>query len=175
MIQTLEFQINGFSSSIPFSVSSVDSSSEVHTFSIPTLGTSSTTTYTNPTATLTFGGTPSSNPTATNVKITIAGQQLSSVTASTSVLATYLSTVASSFVFTGNASGYSATPGTNSITFTAPYGNTNNAVALTATYSGTASFSSTLSTTFTGGANINTVSLARTNGWGGTNNFIFNT
>ncbi len=83
---------------------------------------SGNTSFTDPSSLVwTFGGTPS---TTTNVKLTIDdpklgnGKQLSSVTASSSSLSTFLSAIASSV--TGNSSGVSVSAGSTTLTVTVP-------------------------------------------------------
>lgn len=116
--------VSGLSSSFSVTLThdSVDYSSgrvsEGITFSIATLGTSSTTTYVAPTFRYTFGGTVSSGN--TRVSFTMNGISLGSVTASSAALDTYLSNIASSLVFSGTNSGYSVTAGTDSLVFYGP-------------------------------------------------------
>ena len=112
--------ITGFSSSMVFTESHASSeytrkNSETLTFTVPTLGTSSTTTYIDPILKLNFGGTAGN--TTTNMLFTLNGLSLGSVTASTTVLSTYLANIASTLVFSATNSGYSVVAGTDSLVF----------------------------------------------------------
>lgn len=87
--------VYGFSNSISFTNTSTYGNNVTATFSVNALGTASGANYSDPTAiTWTFGGTPSS--TTTNARLTLGSTQLSSYTSSTTVLATFLSGLATS-------------------------------------------------------------------------------
>lgn len=93
--------ITGLSQSLSYTIlgKSIDGT-EVATFSIGNLGTSSTAIYTadcGPTY-LVFGGTPS---TSTNVKISIGGVQITSTTASNSSTLTLVNDIKSAFSYNG--------------------------------------------------------------------------
>jgi hypothetical protein len=128
--------ITGFSSSISFvqTHDNVDYSSgrnsDYITFSVGSLGTSSTTSYTPASTVITFGGTPS---TTSNVVFTLNSLPLGSVTSSVSTLSTYLSSIASGLAFSATNSGFVATATGTTLTFTAPVttGTVNNSLALT--------------------------------------------
>ena len=181
---TRTLTITGFSSSFTFtqSHSSVDYSagrvSEGVTFSIITLGTSSTTTYIPSTVTYAFSGTPS---TASNVTFLIQGITLSSATASGNTLAPFLTSIVTGMSFSGPSLGFAASVSGSSIIFTAPSntgtinnnlttvvkGNLGNAIGASLTYSATGK-------TFSGGVNINTAVITYGNlGYG--DSIVFNT
>jgi hypothetical protein len=108
----------GFSDSISYAETNSYSDSESLTFSVAKLGTSSTALYTDPSAlTVGFSGTPS---TTTNLKMSLQGVQLSSVTASGAVLSTYIASLANSFVFSGVNTGFTASYNSSSISIIAP-------------------------------------------------------
>lgn len=101
---------------------SYDLDGKTKSLTVVNLEGSGNTTFTDPSSIVwTFGGTPS---TTTNAKLTINdpklgnGQQLSSVTASSSSLSTFLSAIASSV--TGNNSGVAVSAGANTLTVTVP-------------------------------------------------------
>lgn len=173
--------ITGFSNSISFveTHNSCDFSgltSETLTFSVPTLGTSSTTTYTPSTYGIVFGGTPS---TSTNVILSLQGSNLGSFTASGSVLSTYLTSIATGLAFSGVNSGFTASVSGSTLTITAPkntgtiYNNT--AVTLAVVIgSGGSTLTYSAATSLTGGVNIHTPVLSY-GPLGFTDNIVFNT
>jgi hypothetical protein len=176
--------ISGLSGSISFGETHSNSSGEngilvdandyeTVTFSIPALGTPSSTSYTDPTATLNFGGTAfAGTPGTTNIKISLAGQQLSSATASGLTLSNYLTDIVNGFVFTGAATGYSAVSTGTTIVFTGPLGtgNADNGVSVTTIVSGTTSQTFTASTgaSFSAGYDIYPIVLTYSPLGGGT-------
>ncbi len=176
-------QIDGFSGSISFTSSHDDvdyssgRTSDTLTFSVATLGTSSTTTYTPATVTYAFSGTAS---TTSNVRFTLHGATLSSATASGPTLSTFLSSIVSSFVFSGTNTGFSAAVSSNSIVFTAPttsgtvYNNLAVTVAGPLGAGGSTLTYSVSGQTFSGGVNTNTAVLSYP-ALGYSNNIVFNT
>lgn len=177
-----QITISGLSSSLTYTVKGKSlTGRETATFSVPVLGTSSTTTYSNPAGiTYSFGGTPS---TTTNAKLTIGSTQLSSVTASNSTLATFLTAIANSI--TGNTYAVSATSTSTALFVTVPntgnrYNNTALKLNLTqgaggATIVATSSQGFTNSATFSGGTNTHNLVVNfgklgytdRSNSWAG--------
>ncbi len=149
--------IDGFSGSISFTEDKfANIGSEVQTFTVGALGTNSSATYVDPTSiTWTFGGTTS---TTTNAKLTLGSTQLSSFTASSSALATFLAGLATSI--DGNAKGIAATSTSTTLVVSAPNtGNLYNGTQVflnltkgTGTIIGTSSFGLSNSGTFSGGS-----------------------
>jgi hypothetical protein len=176
------FSIDGFSNSLVITVTHSHSDNGLYNFnpnttgeelpfdlfnlSVGTLGTSSTTTYTNPTLTYTFTGTVSAT---SNIKMQIRGVQVVNATSSTTLAPTVSNFLAAivnsgSFSFTGNAAGFSVTTSNNSLIFTAPTntGNFYNGLTISNTIAqGGSSFatSSTMGNTFSGGLNNYTLVL----------------
>ena len=156
--------VAGFSHSFSYAEPHSFSTSETLTFSIATLGTSSTTTYVDPTPlTFVFGGTPS---TTTNLKISLQGVQLSSATSSGAVLSTYVAAVANSFVFSGVNTGFTATYSTTTLGIIPPTntGNYFNGAALSTALvigAGGSTFTYSIpSTTFANGTNTYPIILS---------------
>jgi len=180
------FSIDGFSNSIVASLTSsnsyqglYDSNSATTGEEVPydlikltvgTLGTSSTTTYTQPTLTYNYSGTVSSS---TNLKVQIKGVTVINATSSTTLAPTIsnfftaLIASASCLNFTGAAAGFSvALSGTTSLVFTAPTntGNFYNTTTISNTIvagaaGGSFATASANGVTFSGGLNNYTVVL----------------
>jgi len=154
--------ITGFSNSISFyenhsnSDGVVGLSYEINTVTTGSLGTSSTTTFTQPTLVVTYGGTVS---TTTNVAYQLQGQYITAVSGVTAVgptLSVYLSSLVSAFSFTGSNLGFSAVANATKITFTAPTntGNQYNGYTVSGPIAiGASSFTYSTGNLFAGGAN----------------------
>jgi len=169
---TATFSVDGFSNSIVISVTNSNSYQGLFTFGTPnigddlpndnikvrlgSLGTSSTTTYTQPTLTYTFTGTVSAT---TNLTMNLRGVNIVNLTAvsalggstSTQFLAT------TTFSFTGAAANFTGTVSGSSLIFTAPT-NTGNlyngaTISTTITQGGSSFATSSGGTTFSGGLN----------------------
>ena len=174
--------VAGLSSSFTFVETHVDSdyavgsNSESLTFSVATLGTSSTTVYTAPALAITYGGTVSAT---TNIKYQLQGLQLSSFTASLGVngptLSNFLTALANSFVFSGANTGFSAAATSNSIVFSAPNGNLYNGFTVSgAIVIGASSFTYSNGNTFSGGVNTYPMIVSYTNLGGNSDTYNFN-
>ena len=171
------FSIDGFSNSIVVTVTASCADTALYNFNsqttgeelpydsfnlnVGTLGTSSTTTYTDPTVTYTFTGTVSAT---TNLKMQIKGVQVINATSSATLAPTvsnFLAAIIGSGSvtnFTGNATGYTVSVSGNSLIFTAPTntGNYYNGVTISnAIVQAGSSFatSSTMGYSFSGGLN----------------------
>ena len=120
------------------------------TFSVNTLGTSSTATHNNPNHTWTFGGTPSAT---SNVKFFVGGTKYADVTSSGSDLTTFMQAIYASFSTSTNRvyATTSTTGNTASFTIYAPYGGYYNGTAVTASAT-RGSGGATLNWTSTGGS-----------------------
>jgi hypothetical protein len=174
---TATFSIDGFSNSIVVSVTNSNSYQGLYNFNpntvgeelpydlikltVGTLGTASTTTYTQPTLTYTFTGTVSNT---SNLLMQLKGVNVINATSSASLAPTisnFLAAIigsASATNFTGAAANYTVVASGNSLIFTAPTntGNLNNGVTISNTITqGGSSFatSSTMGNTFSGGLN----------------------
>lgn len=116
-------RIDGFSNSISLTQTRSFARNVAATFSVSNLGTSSTSTTTDPTVVWTFGATAANG--GTNIKFYIGNQPVCNTTASGITLSNYLDTLVSELSFTaGTSSGFRASLShsglTSSLTFTAP-------------------------------------------------------
>lgn len=163
--------ITGFSNSISFSETDNYSNNETWTFSVPTLGTSSTTQYpSNSSFAIVFSGTPSAVTTKSTIAIQIAGVNvINTFTASGVTLSNFISGAAAVASFSGAAAGFGVTSTSNgtysTLTFTAPTNTGNYYNGLTAAVTvvkGTAGSTLTYSVgnTFSGGVNLYNVTLS---------------
>lgn len=172
------FSIDGFSNSVVYTLTNSNATQAEYDFntstigeeipydlvqkSVGTLGTSSTTTYTQPTITFTYTGTVS---TTTNLKVQILGTNVVNLTSvaalggsnSTQFLAT------TTFSFTGGAANFTGTISNNSLIFTAPtntgkFYNGLTAVSI-ATQNNSSFATSSTAGTFSGGINTYTLVL----------------
>jgi hypothetical protein len=153
--------VSGLSSSISFNEDHSHSEStglnyEINEVTVGSLGTSSTTTYVQPTLTVTYGGTVS---TTTNARYQLQGQFLNTpgLTAVGPTLSVFLASLAAVLSFTGVNAGFTASSNGTTLTITAPTGTGNRYNGLTAAGTltiGASSFTySTTGLTFTGGTN----------------------
>jgi hypothetical protein len=173
------FSIDGFSNSLVYTLTNSNSQTadydtnpatigeeipyDLLEKNIATLGTSSTTTYTQPTYTVSYGGTVSST---TSLRVQILGVNVVNLTSvaalggstSTQFLAT------TTFSFTGAAANFTGTISSNSLIFTAPT-NTGNryngltAVSIIANAAGSTLATASTGNTFSGGLNNYTLLL----------------
>lgn len=157
--------VTGFSNSVSWNETSSNSdvsnlTYDVQPVTVATLGTSSTTTLTEGSATITFGGTVS---TTTNLKIQILGVQVVNATASTyaPTLSNFLSGI--TFSFTGAAANFTASQTATTITFTSlNSGNiyNNTTASISTVVIGGSSFTWSNGNTFSGGLHNYTVILS---------------
>jgi hypothetical protein len=159
--------IDGFSGSLSFTEDKFyNTGNEIFTFSVGALGTNSNATYTDPSGLVwTFAGSPA---VSTNAKPTLAGQQLTSFTASNTNLRDFLSGLASA-VNTSATNTKGVVAGTTSTTITFNVPNTGNMYNSTQLFMnlavgagsliGTSSAGVTNSATFSGGATTYNLSM----------------
>jgi hypothetical protein len=170
------FSIDGFSNSIVVTVNNSNATQDLYDFNpsiigeelpydlfnlnVGSLGTSSTTTYTQPTLTFNYSGTVSAT---TNLKVQILGVTVINATSSAALAPTasrFLSSIIGNF--NGAATGFSFTSSANSLIFTAPTntGNSYNGITISNTITQNGSSFATASannTVFSGGLNNYTV------------------
>lgn len=172
------FSIDGFSNSLVVTLNNSNSTFGKYDFNtstvgeelpydllninVGTLGTSSTTTYTQPTLTFAYSGTVSAT---TNLRVQILGVTVINATSSAALAPTasrFLSSISGNF--TGAAAGFSVTSSGDNLIFTAPTntGNFYNGVTISNTITQAGSSFATASAngiTFTGGLNNYTLLL----------------